>query len=164
MSLQLYGVLSDPDALDEQGEPIPQTFTGLREFNTELVAEWRAENNPKAERLLDFISAAAPSQLGAVPVETLTVDLVARTVTQSWTLAPAPMPDITAFQLRRAIKAANRRSAFLTYVQGASEDDQDYWQFSPVFRRADTEIERMRVGLSRTQAQVDNLFYAAAQF
>lgn len=74
-------------------------------------------------------------------------------------------PVITNYQFRKALRdmSAATINAFKTYVVGASEEIQDYWQFSPFIRRDHANVEAVRVALNRTQANIDTFFRNAAR-
>lgn len=81
------------------------------------------------------------------------------------TTAALVPPVITNDQFRQALRNTSQATinAFKTYVAGASEDIQDYWQYRPFIRRNHPNVEAARVALGRTQAQIDTFFRNAAQ-
>jgi hypothetical protein len=78
---------------------------------------------------------------------------------------PLPVPDsVTNYQFRQALRntSAATINAFITYVTGATQDIQDYWQYQPRIQRSHPNVEAVRVALGRTQANIDTFFRNAS--
>jgi hypothetical protein len=78
--------------------------------------------------------------------------------------APAPVPQtVAAVQARLALTAAGKRSEVETAVANATQDVQDYWQFSMTIGRQHPVLLQMAQSLGWTSADLDALFVSAAQ-
>lgn len=77
--------------------------------------------------------------------------------------APPPVPQtVTPLQARRAINAAGLRAAIEAAIAAADQDAKDAWEYATVIERSNPTIAAMATGLGLTEAQIDDLFRAAA--
>jgi len=83
---------------------------------------------------------------------------------KQWTLALAIAPPrIKSLQFRREVRARNRKTQFLNWLSTASEDVQEYFQFTDIIRMSDPEFQAFVTAQSFTQTQVDQFFIAAGR-
>lgn len=76
---------------------------------------------------------------------------------------PAPVPaEVTNFQARAALRAAGLLATVQAAIGSASEEAQDAWEYANVFTRHGTLVNAIGGGLGLTDAQLDDLFRAAA--
>ncbi len=81
------------------------------------------------------------------------------------TPAPPIVPQVvTPLQARRAINAANLRTAIEAAVAAADQDTKDAWEYATEIRRDNPIIAAMAASLNLTGEQIDDLFRAAANF
>jgi hypothetical protein len=71
---------------------------------------------------------------------------------------------VTPLQMRRALNAAGLRTAVEAAVAAASQDVRDAWEFATVIVRTDPLLTALAADLGKTEADLDALFAAAAQF
>ncbi len=79
---------------------------------------------------------------------------------------PAPMPtEVTAFQARAALAAAGLLGSVNTYMASLPSDDVGRlaWEHAQTFKRTSPTIAGLAPLLGMTDAQLDQLFIAAAQ-
>jgi hypothetical protein len=83
---------------------------------------------------------------------------------EQWALVDAAAPrSITALQFRRESRARNRKAQFLNWLSTASENVQEYFQFTDIIRQSDAEFQEFVTAQNFTQTQVDQFFIAASK-
>ena len=78
------------------------------------------------------------------------------------TVATPPPVAVSMLQARLAINAAGLRSKVDAALSAASQDVQDYWNLSPTIERSHPIVAQICAALGLTDAQMDQLFKAAA--
>jgi hypothetical protein len=87
-------------------------------------------------------------------------DLVARDA--AWATRPPLVPQIVgAAQARLALNDSGNRSLVETAVKAASQDIQDYWNYSSQFNRHHPVLVGMQQQIGWSDALMDELFIAA---
>jgi hypothetical protein len=77
--------------------------------------------------------------------------------------SPAPIPQtVTMRQARLALHAAGLLSAVQTAINAGSDDVKITWEYSSEVQRNNGLVPTMAASLGMTEAQIDNLFIAAA--
>jgi hypothetical protein len=80
---------------------------------------------------------------------------------------PEPMSDPRAqmtcgpLQLRRALRQLGLYATITAAIAVADEETQEAWEYASEVRRLDPMIESLRLGLGRTDAEVDAIFELA---
>jgi uncharacterized protein YbaA (DUF1428 family) len=83
---------------------------------------------------------------------------------QAWTLVAATAPArIKSLQFRREVRARNRKTQFLNWLATASEDVQEYFEFTDIIRMTDPEFQAFAAAQNFTQQGIDQFFIAAAK-
>lgn len=75
---------------------------------------------------------------------------------------PAPIPEVSAVQIRLELNKQGLRQAVEDAVATGSQDLKDKWQYGSVFIHDDADIVAMAATLGITQEQLDQLFIDAA--
>lgn len=74
---------------------------------------------------------------------------------------PPPLPGVTPRQIRKALSQMGLRQAIEDYVDGASLEVQDAWQYALSFERDDPLLNQAAAALGKTEQEVDGLFELA---
>ena len=77
-------------------------------------------------------------------------------------MPPAPIPAISAWQMRKALNATGLRDQIEAAVAGASRDVQDGWATAREFERNHPLIVQMASALDLSDAEVDAVFELGA--
>jgi hypothetical protein len=77
-------------------------------------------------------------------------------------VAPDPVPEISAWQMRKALSATGLRDQIETAVAGASQEIKDAWQYAASFDRNHPLVVQMVSALGLPDAQVDAVFELGA--
>ena len=75
---------------------------------------------------------------------------------------PAPIPTVSAWQIRKALNQAGLRDQIEAAVASASQEIKDGWEYATDFERDNLLIVQMSRGLGLADAEVDQLFVLAA--
>jgi len=83
-----------------------------------------------------------------------------------WVVTPAQpeqAPEsVPAYHLRRALRAANKLSAYKTFVSALTDGDaKDYWETANTIKRNSRYMPAMRTALGVTNHKLDDIFIAA---
>ena len=128
---------------------------------------------PAGQRVPDGARLTWPTQVpvaepGMVPLDLGDGEQIDGVWHQKWTqvpVPPAPIPvAVTPLQARRALRDARLLSAFDAAVAAASDEERETWEYAILIPRNDAMFNQIAGGLGMTQAQVDDLFIAAASF
>lgn len=88
-------------------------------------------------------------------------------VTSSWPPHPAPAPKILATlnpaQIRMQLSRLGLRDQVEQAVTNGNQDLKDLWEYAPVFKIDDQNIQALAVQLGVNQAQLEQLFIDGAQ-
>ncbi|MEF2552036.1 hypothetical protein VQ042_11795 [Aurantimonas sp. A2-1-M11] len=77
--------------------------------------------------------------------------------------ARASIPaSMTPLQARKALRAAGLHANVKSFVATLSEEEREAWEYATVIERDNAVIEKGRVALEMTHAQIDDLFRLGA--
>jgi hypothetical protein len=95
------------------------------------------------------------------------VDFEAQTYTRTYESAVKPPPgvprSVSPSQFRRALNAANLRSAVEAAISAADQGTKDLWEYATSVDRDNVQLNAMATVLGITQNQLDDIFIAASQ-
>lgn len=75
---------------------------------------------------------------------------------------PAPIPTVSAWQIRKGLNASGLRDAVEAAVAAADQDTQDAWQYAKEFERDHPLVKSLAAGLGKTDTEIDALFALSA--
>jgi len=76
---------------------------------------------------------------------------------------PIPVPtSVSPRQIRQALTRVNLRDAVEAAVAQGDQDLKDWWEFSTVFERSNTQVQAMGTALGITDLQLDDLWILAS--
>lgn len=91
-------------------------------------------------------------------------------VRRVWTLQDAPPPpppqvpgSVTRYQLKAALRDAGKLAAALAAVDGSNDATKLAWAEADRFKRSSTRLNNLATAIGMTQADLDDLFFAAVQ-
>ncbi len=103
-----------------------------------------------------------PAETHPAPGEQLLTDAEYQAAADSWQSSIVPQI-VTPRQLRKALNAAGLRATVEAAVAAAPQDVRDEWEYALEIRRDYPLMTAMAAQLGMTDAQLDDLFRAAAQ-
>ena len=159
IQLDIIGTLFAATQFDDQGEPLPPiALDGYHVNATHTVDDWAAQQ----------ITPASPSRtFGSLPTvfysfaDQAEFDAAMETVDLTLPVRQI-IPDASPRQIRMALSRAGLRSQVEAAVAAGSQDMQDWYEFSTVFERDNSQVSAMGSALAVDAESLDNLWLLAA--
>lgn len=99
------------------------------------------------------------------PPDEVTEGMLLAAITAALAPTPVPVPaEVSPWQMRRALNAANLRATVEAAVAAADQDTRDGWEYATTIKRDNAMITAMAAGLDFSTQQVDDLFILAASY